>query len=85
MAYNVILKPRAEKAFAVLSKMLQARILETLEQLTTNPRPNGVKKLSGVDNLYRLRVGDYRIVYALNDEQLLVLVVKIAHRREVYR
>ena len=49
------------------------------------PRPHGFEKLNGTDQLYRIRVGDYRIVYAVEDERLLVLVVKVGHRREVYR
>ncbi|MGH8475957.1 MAG: type II toxin-antitoxin system RelE family toxin [Methylococcales bacterium] len=60
------------------------RVLSALESFADEPRPNGVKKRSGSD-LYRTRVGDYRIVYALKDRDLAVLVVKIAHRREAYR
>jgi len=53
--------------------------------LANNPRPFGSDKLAGPEELYRVRVGDYRIVYQIQDEALLVLVVKIGHRREVYR
>ena len=53
--------------------------------LANDPRPPGCDKLAGVENLYRIRVGDYRVVYQIRDEMLLVLVVKIGHRREVYR
>ncbi len=49
------------------------------------PRPHGSEKLSGPDQLYRIRAGDYRIVYAVDDDRMLVLVVKVGHRREVYR
>ena len=53
--------------------------------MADNPRPQGSKKLGGEDGLYRIRVGDYRIVYAIRDDILVVLVVRIGHRSEVYR
>lgn len=65
--------------------VVQERIIERLEELELDPRPLGVKKLSGIDNLYRLRVGEYRIVYEIQDAVLLVLVVAVGHRREIYR
>jgi len=56
-----------------------------MEALTRNPRPHGVKKLSGEQNLYRIRAGDYRIIYQIRDKELVVLVLKLGHRRDVYR
>ena len=56
-----------------------------MDALAANPRPKGVKKLSGPDDLYRIRVGDYRIVYQIHDDRLIVLVVRIGHRKDVYR
>ena len=56
-----------------------------IDQLAENPRPQGCKKLKGDDNLWRVRAGDYRIVFSIHDDLLLVLVIRIAHRREVYR
>jgi mRNA interferase RelE/StbE len=53
--------------------------------LAADPRPFGVKKLSADEDLFRIRVGDYRIIYQIRDKELIVLVVKIGHRREVYR
>jgi mRNA interferase RelE/StbE len=53
--------------------------------LAPDPRPSGCEKLAGVDDLFRIRVGDYRIVYRVQDQALIVLIVKIGHRREVYR
>ena len=53
--------------------------------LAANPRPPGVEKLAGPDDFYRIRVGDYRIIYQIQDDVLMILVVKIGHRREVYR
>ena len=70
---------------AALSLPLQKRIDTRIRVLSENPRPSGIKKLAGDENLYRLRVGDYRIIYQIQDKALLVLVIKISHRREVYR
>jgi mRNA interferase RelE/StbE len=56
-----------------------------MEALRENPRPTTVKKLAAEENLYRIRVGDYRVVYQIRDKELIVLVVKIGHRREIYR
>ena len=60
------------------------RIIERVEELASNPRPAGVKKLVSEDNLYRVRVGEYRAVYQIRDRELVVLIVKVGHRREVY-
>ena len=62
-----------------------ARVAAALASLASEPRPHGVKKLSGEENLYRVRVGDYRIIYQVRDRELVVLVLKIGHRREIYR
>lgn len=83
--YDVILSPKAEKQFEELANPLQRRITEALEGLESNPRPHGVKKLAGAENLWRIRVGDYRVVYTIEDKRLIVLVVKIGHRREIDR
>jgi mRNA interferase RelE/StbE len=64
---------------------IQARIRARVDALATNPRPAGAKKLKSRDELWRIRVGDYRIVYEIRDRVLLVLVLRVAHRREVYR
>jgi mRNA interferase RelE/StbE len=56
-----------------------------MEGLADDPRPHGAKKLVGADRTYRIRVGDYRIVYEIGDEVLVVLVIRVAHRREAYR
>ena len=85
MAYEIIIKPSAEKAFGKLPNALQVKILEALEQLSLNPRPSGVKKLKSAFNIYRIRVGEYRVIYSINDTVLIVTVAKIAHRKDVYR
>ena len=85
MAYQVLIKGSARKELAALSLPLQKRIDTRIRALSENPRPNGVTKLAGDENLYRIRVGDYRIIYQIQDKALLVLMIKISHRREVYR
>ena len=84
--YRVLLRPPAQKFLRKLrDKSLTARLIAAMRGLASQPRPPGCEKLVGPDNLYRIRVGDYRIVYQVRDEVLLVLVLKIGHRREVYR
>ena len=85
MAYTVELSNRAKRDLAALSPELQTRIVKALRTLEVKPRPSGMKKLKGEENAYRLRVGNYRVLYEVHDKRLLVLVVQIGHRREVYR
>jgi mRNA interferase RelE/StbE len=84
MRYTVRLKPSANRALGKLSHELQGRILAKLDQLAENPHLPGHEKLHG-ELGYRVRVGDHRIVYEILHEQITVLVIRIGHRREVYR
>lgn len=63
---------------------MRARVRDSIDALAVEPRPSGVIKLAGRDD-FRIRVGDYRIVYAVDDAERIVLVARIAHRRDVYR
>ena len=85
MAYSVKLAPAAERQLKRLQKPTQDRIFKRLLTLEFNPRPHGVKKLKGEPNLYRIRDGDYRIVYQVKDKALIVLVVNIGDRKDIYR
>lgn len=85
MAYSILLAPPAERQLNALAEPVQKRIVKRLKSLRENPRPQGVKKLAGEDDLYRIREGDYRIIYTIQDKELIVLVVKIGDRKEVYR
>jgi mRNA interferase RelE/StbE len=85
MTYRVELTKGAHRDFAVLESDIAQRVLAALEGLRANPRPNGSIKLEGGEAAYRARVGTYRIKYHIDDKLGLVLVVKIQHRREVYR
>src|SRR5436305_7017442 len=85
---TVFLKPSAEKSLRKLPVSIQKRIVTAIDDLRSDPRPAGCVKLAGAesaDAYWRIRVGDYRIVYALRDRELIVLVVRIAHRKDVYR
>ena len=85
MNYAIEIKPAAMKALAGLPRADQQRIRGKIEALANNPRPVGVVKLSGPENLYRVRSGDYRVVYQICDRILVVVIIRIGHRREVYR
>lgn len=84
MAYTVRLKPRAERDLDRLPTGLARRIWERLLGLEEEPRPPGSSKLEGLDG-YRIRVGDHWVVYLIDDRARTVEIVRIAHRREVYR
>jgi len=83
--YSVQIAPAAERQLKKLLKPTQRQITKRLLALELNPRPNGIKKLEGEKDLYRLRVGDFRVIYIIKDKTLLVLVLKIDHRKDVYR
>lgn len=83
--YQVILARAAEKTFARLDVKMKRRVLQALARLSENPRHPGAVKLAGEENAWRVRTGSYRILYEIKDQELVVLVVEIGHRREVYR
>ena len=85
MLYQVEFSRQADRQFRNLPSQIQKRLQPKIDSLATTPRPHGSEKLSGVDQLYRIRVGDYRLIYAVEDHRLVVLVVKVGHRRDVYR
>ncbi len=86
MSYSVVVAPSPAKFLEKLrDESLKRRIFKALQALENNPRPSGCIRLQGPDDLHRIRVGDYRIVYEIQDAVLVVLVLKIGNRREVYR
>ncbi len=82
--YVVELKPSARKELESLQDGVLARIVRKLESLANDPRPGGCKKLRGYKDQWRVRIGDWRVVYIIDDTARLVSVTRIAHRREVY-
>jgi mRNA interferase RelE/StbE len=82
--YAIIFRSSAAKELRKLPAPARKQVSELIDSLTRNPRPHGVKKMAGID-AWRIRVGDYRVVYSVLDQQLLIEVVKAGNRREVYR
>ena len=85
MAYRVSLKASADKSLDKLPKSIQSRVIKKAISLADNPRPPGAVKLAGASGLWRIRVGEYRMVYLIDDRQKIVDIRIVAHRREVYR
>ncbi len=84
MPYTVQIPKKVKKELAGLATEAQARIITAMERLGIEPRPVGAVMLEGRENRWRIRIGDYRVIYEIRDNELLVLVVKVGHRREVY-
>lgn len=85
MNYQIEFTKKAAKEFLNLPEQEKKRLQKAINLLIIDPNPRGSIKLSGEDNLYRIRVGNYRVVYTIFEEKVLILIVKIGHRREVYR
>ncbi|MEH2366220.1 MULTISPECIES: type II toxin-antitoxin system RelE family toxin [unclassified Nostoc] len=84
MSYKVEILKGALKQLKKLSPELQERIQVKIDDLAIEPRPNGVKKLKGKENAYRIRLGEYRVIYDIFDDILVVNVVEVGHRSKVY-
>lgn len=85
MVYQLEVKRSAAKEMRVLSKDIFRRVVAAIDELANHPLPPGCIKLAGYDWLYRIRVGDWRIVYEVNDVEEIVMVLAVKHGREVYR
>jgi mRNA interferase RelE/StbE len=83
--YHIEVGRQPRKFLARLAKREQTRIVRAIAGLADEPRPYGVKVLSGEENFYRIRVGDYRIIYEIDGKRIMVLVLRIGHRKDVYR
>lgn len=84
MKYRIEWKKSAAKELRKLDTSVASRIVVAVEALAEAPFPSGVRKLTGSDNAYRIRIGDYRVVYTIMHQQLVVQIIRVAHRREVY-
>lgn len=84
MTYSIQILRSAQKQLSKINRQDQDRIISAIESLTHNPRPDGCIKLSGRP-AWRIRIGLFRVIYEIQDAKLIVLVVKIGHRREIYR
>lgn len=85
MPYSISYVPSVAKVLRKLDKPTARRLLDAIAELAGDPRPSGSVKLRGGDGELRIRIGDYRIVYDVLDDELVVLVLRLGHRREVYR
>lgn len=85
MPYTVEFTRSALREFKLLERVIQRRIATHIDELAQDPFPHGCKKLKGEPDLYRLRVGDYRIIYRVERTRVTIVIVKIGHRRDVYR
>ena len=83
--YRVLLERGAEKDLSRLSFEIHDRVIAAIRALANNPRPPGCRKLAGTKNDWRVRVGDYRVVYEIADQHRVVRINRVRHRREVYR
>ncbi len=84
MPYRVVVEDNAARTIRKLPKDVQRQIIAKTEALASDPRPAGCQKLKGMEDLYRVRAGEYRIVYRIEDRILLVLIVSVGHRGDVY-
>lgn len=85
MSYSVFLAPAAERQLKKLPTKIKTQIVPILKALADDPRPSGSAKLKGAEDLWKIRKGTYRVIYQIQDKQLTILVVNIAHRRDVYK
>jgi mRNA interferase RelE/StbE len=84
-SYRIEWKASAVKELRALPKTVVARIVTAVESLANHPFPSGVIKLAGSDHVYRIRIGDYRVVYTVESAVLLIEIVRVRHRRDAYR
>lgn len=85
MKYKIIFTVSADKQLKKLAKTAQKLIVEKVKELNISKPNNNVKKLVGVNDLYRLRIGDYRVIYQIRRNDLIILVLKVGHRKDIYR
>jgi mRNA interferase RelE/StbE len=83
--YRIEFKQTAKKELAQLPRPIAEKVAERIKALAENPRPDGCKKLTGSTYSYRIRISDYRVVYSITDQCLIIQVIKIGHRKDVYR
>jgi mRNA interferase RelE/StbE len=85
MAHRIELSPAAARQLKKIDRSILPQIAAKIDSLASDPRPHNCEKLSGYEGLYRVRVGDYRIIYAVEDRLVLVVVLKVGNRAEIYQ
>jgi mRNA interferase RelE/StbE len=85
VSYTVLVRNSVKKDVKKIPAKILREIYRIIELLAENPRREGVEKIKGSDNLYRIRVGDYRVIFEIDDKEKIVLIVYIRHRKDAYR
>ena len=83
--YNIEISATAERQLRKINKQDQLRVLRTIQSLAQMPYPKGCRKLRGYKSIYRIREGNYRVIYSVETKRLLIVVIKVGHRKDVYR
>lgn len=83
--FRIEWKPSAARELRRIDRSIVPRIVAAVEELASNPYPAGVRKLSGAENTFRIRIGDYRIIYEVHSGWLVITIVRVRHRKDVYR
>ena len=84
-SYRIEVSRTAEKQLAKLPRKDQERIAEAIRPLALDPLPRGCRKLSGYDDVFRIRIGRYRLLYSIGSKKLVIIILKVGHRRNIYR
>lgn len=84
-SYQIEIKPSASKELEKLPRQMVVRVVAAIGELAEDPYPQGVRKLSGFDRTFRIRVGDYRVLYDIYENRLVIEIIRIRHRKDVYR
>jgi len=85
VSYQIEIKPSASKELEKLPRQVIPRVVAAIKELAENPYPQGVRKLTGFDRTYRIRVGDYRVLYSIYENRLVIEIIRIRHRKDAYR
>jgi mRNA interferase RelE/StbE len=85
MPYTIEIASSALKSLGALPRDIQVRIRRVIDRLAENPFPVNVKKMEGEEHTYRLRIGEYRVVYEIHGRRLIILILRVGHRKDVYR
>ena len=84
MSYRIVIPKPAQKQLDNITKIERDRAITAVRSLTNEPRPTGVKKLKGYDETYRIRFGDYCVIYKVQDKELIILLLSVSHRKDAY-
>lgn len=84
MGYKIEFTRRAVRDLESLTASERQRVGRRIDALSANPRPHGIRKLHGAEEMYRIRVGDYRVIFSITDRKLLILVIRVGNRKDIY-